>query len=75
VYILWCQQHPAGAWQPQVLQQLDGEGCQRVASVLRDLPHESVLVVGQADSYVTAAFDVVDTVVKSNGSSWIDAAP
>jgi ABC-type dipeptide/oligopeptide/nickel transport system ATPase subunit len=37
----------------EVLQQLDGEGCTRVASLLRALPQDSVLVVGQAHSFVT----------------------
>ncbi|KAK9831419.1 hypothetical protein WJX81_003210 [Elliptochloris bilobata] len=44
----------------EVLQQLDGEGCARVAAVLRGLPQESVLVVGQANSFVTEAFDAAD---------------
>lgn len=55
-----------------MLQQLDGEGCARVAAVLRGLPHDSVLVVAQAQSYATQAFDVVDTVVKSGGSSRVE---
>ena len=37
----------------QVLQQLDQEGCQRVAEVLQQLPLSSVFVVGQAHSFVT----------------------
>jgi hypothetical protein len=37
----------------QALQQLDGEGCARMADVLRGLPHETVLVVGQAQSFAT----------------------
>ncbi|KAG1672698.1 hypothetical protein FOA52_005175 [Chlamydomonas sp. UWO 241] len=75
--------------QDEVLQQLDGEGCTRVASLLRALPQESVLVVGQAHSFVTQesvlvvgqahsfvtqAFEVVDTVVKTGGSSRIVSA-
>jgi hypothetical protein len=60
---------------PQVLQQLDGEGCARVAAVLRGLPQASVLVVGQAHSFVTEAFDTVDVVVKRGGCSSIEAAP
>ena len=39
-----------GGW--QVLQQLDGEGCARVCSVLKSMPQASVLVVAQANSYV-----------------------
>ena len=55
----------------QVLQQLDGEGCSRVAAVLRSLPHDTVLVVGQAHSYVSHVFDVVDVVHKRQGSSFV----
>ncbi|KAJ9530143.1 hypothetical protein QJQ45_023427 [Haematococcus lacustris] len=55
----------------QVLQQLDGEGCERAAEVLKGLPHDSVLVVGQASSFTTQAFEVVDTVVKSGGGCYI----
>lgn len=51
----------------QVLQQLDEEGCSRVAGVLKRLPHTTVLVVGQADSYVAQTFDAVDCVVKQSG--------
>ena len=53
----------------EALQQLDAEGCSRVASVLRNLPHDSVLVVGQAHSYITQVFDVMDIVVKRAGGS------
>lgn len=35
------------AWLLQILQQLDAEGCRRVAEVLRGLEQETVLVVGQ----------------------------
>ncbi len=59
----------------QVLQQLDEEGCARVASVLKRLPHTTVLVVGQADSYVVQTFDAVDCVVKQNGQCTVEAAP
>lgn len=58
----------------QVLEKLDGEGCARVAAVLRDLPHDSVLVVGQASSYVTEAFQVMDVVVKTGGRASIELA-
>ncbi|GAX81139.1 hypothetical protein CEUSTIGMA_g8573.t1, partial [Chlamydomonas eustigma] len=58
----------------EVLQQLDGEGCSRLADVLRGLPHDSILVVGQANSYVTQVFDVMDVVVKRDGSSHIISA-
>ncbi len=44
-----CLKKPASLQAPQ---QLDEEGCARVASVLRRLPHTRVLVVGQADGYV-----------------------
>lgn len=59
----------------QVLQQLDEVGCARVASVLKRLPHTTVLVVGQADSYVAQTFDAVDCVVKQNGQCTVEAAP
>ena len=39
----------------QVLQQLDEEGCARMAQVLRRLPQPNILVVGQADSYIMKA--------------------
>ncbi|KAK9812526.1 hypothetical protein WJX73_005975 [Symbiochloris irregularis] len=53
----------------EVLQHLDGEGCARVCAVLKELPQATVLIVGQADSYVLQEFDAVDTVVKENGCS------
>lgn len=56
----------------QVLQQLDGEGKSRVGSVIRNLPQSTVLVVGQADSYLTQAFDKVDVIVKRNGCASIE---
>lgn len=59
----------------QVLQQLDEEGCARVAAVLRHLPQSTVLLVGQADSYVARTFDAVDVVVKQGGQTTIEAAP
>ena len=57
----------------QVLQHLDSEGLSRAAAVLRSLPQETVLVVGQAHSYVTSIFDAADVVVKRNGCSTIEA--
>lgn len=42
-----------------------------MAEVLETLPQSTVLVVGQAGSFATQAFDVVDLVVKSGGSSTI----
>jgi hypothetical protein len=51
----------------QVLEKLDGEGCSRVANVLRGLQYDSVLVVGQANSFVEETFQAVDTVVKVGG--------
>lgn len=54
---------------PQVLQQLDNTGCERVARVLRDLPHAGVLLVGQSNSSVTANFEQMDVVVKEQGTS------
>ncbi len=59
----------------QVLQQLDEEGCARVAGVLKRLPHNTVLVVGQADSYVSQTFDAVDCVVKQSGQCTVEEAP
>ena len=57
----------------QVLQQLDGEGKSRVGAVLRNLPQKTVLVVGQADSYLTQVFDNVDVVVKRKGCATLEA--
>jgi predicted transcriptional regulator len=59
----------------QVLQQLDQEGCTRVADMLRELPLSSVFVVGQAHSFVTEAFEKMDTVVKKDGYSIIHVTP
>jgi hypothetical protein len=59
----------------QVLEKLDGEGCARVASVLRSLPQRSVLVVGQAHSFVTDSFGTVDVVVKSSGRARVQLNP
>lgn len=58
----------------EVLQQLDGEGKSRVGAVLRNLPQSSVLVVGQADSYLTQVTDNVDVVVKRNGCASIETS-
>ncbi|GIL70806.1 hypothetical protein Vretifemale_1501 [Volvox reticuliferus] len=58
----------------EVLQQLDNTGCELVAQVLRDLPHESVLVVGQTNSSVTSNFDLTDVVVKHGGVSYVRVA-
>jgi hypothetical protein len=35
------------------LQQLDSDGCRRVVDVLRDEPYDTVLMVAQAQSFVT----------------------
>ncbi len=59
----------------QVLQQLDEEGCARVAGVLKRLPHTTVLVVGQADSYVAQTFDAIDCVLKESGQCSVQEAP
>ena len=53
----------------QILQQLDGEGKARVVKVLKELPNSTVLVVGQADSFVTQHAAGVHVVTKQNGSS------
>lgn len=60
---------------PQVLQQLDEEGCARVAAVLRRLPHSTVLLVGQANTYEAQTFDAVDVVVKQGGRTTVEVAP
>ena len=52
-----------------MLQHLDEEGNARVCSLLRGMHQDTVLIVGQADSYVAQAFDAVDVVVKQNGQS------
>ena len=44
----------------------------QVARLLRALPHASVLVVGQAHSYVAQVFDLVDTVVKEGGCAAVE---
>ncbi len=58
----------------EALQQLDAQGCAQVAGLLRGLAHDSVLVVGQAGSYATQVFDVVDVVVKEGGGSSVQQA-
>ena len=58
----------------QVLQHLDEEGNARVCSLLRGMYQDTVLIVGQADSYVAHAFDAVDIVVKQNGCSQLQVA-
>lgn len=55
----------------EVMQHLDGEGCMRLATLLRQLPYASVLVVAQAHSFMTQAFDAVDVVVKDAGTSTV----
>lgn len=42
-----------------------------MAAALKGLPHDTVLVVGQAHSFVTQVCDIVDTVVKQQGSSHV----
>ena len=56
-----------------MLQQLDEEGKGRVGRVLRNLPQSSVLVVAQADSYLTRIVDDVDVVVKHNGCALLES--
>ena len=52
------------------MQLLDQEGTRRVCKVLREgLQGQTVLLVSQAGSLPTRYFDVVDTVVKRQGSS------
>ncbi|GFR43838.1 hypothetical protein Agub_g4959, partial [Astrephomene gubernaculifera] len=58
----------------EVLQQLDGTGCEAVARVLRELPHASVLLVGHRSSAATAGFEVVDVVVKQGGAARVRLA-
>ena len=58
----------------QGLQQLDEDGGARVAGVLKRLPHTTVLVVGQADSYVAQTFDAIDCVVKQSGQCTVEEA-
>jgi DNA repair exonuclease SbcCD ATPase subunit len=55
----------------EVLQLLDSEGCSRVAIMLKSLPHETILVVGQARSFIESSIEIVDRVVKSSGSSFV----
>ncbi len=55
-----------------MLQQLDGEGKSRVGAVLRNLPHTTILVVGQADSYLAQITENVDVVVKRNGCASVE---
>lgn len=57
------------------MQQLDEEGCARVAAVLRRLPHTTVLLVGQANTYVSQTFDAIDVVVKQGGRTTVEVAP
>ena len=55
----------------QILQQLDGEGKGRVVKVLKELPKSSVLVVGQADSFVTQHAACVHVVKKQHGRAFV----
>jgi len=49
----------------EVMQHLDGEGCARLASLLRELDgFSTVVVVAQARSFMTRSFDAVDVVVR-----------
>lgn len=71
-----CREHATHAGTcAQVMQQLDEEGCARVASVLRRLPHTTVLLVGQANTYVSQTFDAIDVVVKQGGQTTVELAP
>ena len=45
-----------------------------MAGVLKRLPHTTVLVVGQADSYVAQTFDAIDCVVKQSGQCTVEEA-
>ncbi|KAL4857804.1 hypothetical protein ACK3TF_002216 [Chlorella vulgaris] len=56
----------------EVMQHLDGEGCLRAAHLLKQLPYSSILVVAQAHSLLTRAFDATDVVVKSGGHSRVE---
>ncbi len=56
----------------EVMQHLDGEGCARLAALLRGLDQfGTVLVVAQAQSFMTRAFDGVDVVVRAERGSSI----
>lgn len=55
----------------EVMQQLDSEGCSRVALMLKSLPHDSILVVGQSRSFVESSIEIVDRVVKFSGCSFV----
>ena len=54
-----------------MVQHLDKEWQTRVASVLRKLPQQTVLIVSQAHSELSGNFDLVDWVVKENDASSI----
>lgn len=54
----------------EVMQHLDGEGCARLAAFLRGLDQfGTVLVVAQAQSFMTRAFDGVDVVVRASSET------
>lgn len=54
----------------EVMQHLDGEGCARLAALLRGLDQfGTVLVVAQAQSFMTRAFDGVDVIVRASGET------
>lgn len=56
----------------EVMQHLDGEGCARLAALLRGMDQfGTVLVVAQARSFMTRAFDGIDIVVRGSAGSMV----
>ena len=56
----------------EALQHLDGEGRERVASVVRNINRESVFLVSH-DQTVGGNFDAVDTVVLSDRNACLES--
>uniref|UniRef100_A0A6U1KZY2 RecF/RecN/SMC N-terminal domain-containing protein n=1 Tax=Tetraselmis chuii TaxID=63592 RepID=A0A6U1KZY2_9CHLO len=57
----------------EVLQHLDNQGCAAVATVLRSLSQDTILLIGQDNTFATESFDAIDVVTKEGGSSRVEA--
>lgn len=70
--VMGCSRHADLVFGPlQVLQHLDNQGCAAVASVLRSMPQDSILLIGQDNTFATESFDTIDVVTKQGGCSTV----
>eukprot|EP00873_Tetraselmis_striata_P041002 jgi/Tetstr1/461266/TSEL_006393.t1 len=57
----------------EVLQHLDNQGCAAVATILRSMSQDSILLIGQDNTFATESFDAIDVVTKEGGCSSVSS--